>query len=211
MTHLLVVQHPIVADRVRQIRDKRTSNADFLRLAGEISRFLAYEAFRATPTTSTTVDTPVVDAAPAERIDTEYVIVPILRAGLGMSPAVQEVLPHTRVCLVGLRRNEETLRADVYLDGLPDNLAGTNVVVCDPMLATGGSLDQVLTMLESRGADDVTVLCLIAARPGVELVTERHPSTRIVAAALDEELTLNGYITPGLGDAGDRLFGPPVR
>ncbi len=207
----LVVNHPIVADKVRQLRDSSTSNADFLRLAREISRFVAYEAFRDTPTTSTTVDTPVASDAPAVKVDTEYVIVPILRAGLGMSPAVQEVLPHTRVCLVGLRRNETTLLPDVYLDGLPESLVGAHVVICDPMLATGGSLDMVLSMLRTRGATDATVLCLIAARPGVEFVLSRHPDVTIVAAALDEELTDSGYITPGLGDAGDRLFGPPVR
>ena len=207
----LVVNHPIVADKVRQLRDSATSNADFLRLAREISRFVAYEAFRDTPTTPTTVDTPVTSGAPAVKVDTEYVIVPILRAGLGMSPAVQEVLPHTRVCLVGLRRNETTLLPDVYLDGLPDSLVGAHVVICDPMLATGGSLDTVLTMLAARGATDTTVLCLIAAQPGVEFVLSRHPDVTIVAAALDEELTNTGYITPGLGDAGDRLFGPPVR
>ena len=207
---LLVVDHPVVADKVRQLRDARTSNADFLRLAREISRFVAYEAFRHAPVTVTTVDTPVTVGAPAVRIDTEYVIVPILRAGLGMSPAVQEVLPHNRLCLVGLRRDETTLEPEVYLDGLPDRLEGVHVVVCDPMLATGGSLDRVLTMLEERGAGTVTVLCLIAARPGVELVHSRHEAV-IVAAALDEELNAVGYITPGLGDAGDRLFGPPVR
>ena len=207
----LVVNHPIVADKVRQLRDSSTSNADFLRLAREISRFVAYEAFRDTPTTSTTVDTPVASDAPAVKVDTEYVIVPILRAGLGMRPAVQEVLPHTRVCLVGLRRNETTLLPDVYLDGLPESLVGAHVVICDPMLATGGSLDMVLSMLRTRGATDATVLCLIAARPGVEFVLSRHPDVTIVAAALDEELTDSGYITPGLGDAGDRLFGPPVR
>ncbi len=206
-----VVNHPIVADKVRQLRDRTTSNADFLRLAGEISRFVAYEAFRSTPTTPTTVDTPVATAAPAVKVDTEYVIVPILRAGLGMSPAVQEVLPHNRVCLVGLRRNETTLLPDVYLDGLPETLVGAHVVICDPMLATGGSLDRVLSMLESRGATDTTILCLIAAQPGVDFVQSRHPGVTIVAAALDDELTDNGYITPGLGDAGDRLFGPPVR
>ncbi len=211
MSTPLVVNHPLVADKVRQLRDRTTSNADFLRLAGEISRFVAYEAFRATPTTPTTVDTPVVEGAPAVRIDTEYVIVPILRAGLGMSPAVQEVLPHNRVCLVGLRRNETTLLPDVYLDGLPDTLVGAHVVICDPMLATGGSLDKVLSMLRSRGATDATILCLIAARPGVDFVQSRHPDVTIVAAALDEELTDYGYITPGLGDAGDRLFGPPVH
>lgn len=211
MDSLVVIAHPLVADKVRQLRDVRTSNADFLRLAGEISRFVAYEAFRSTPVTVTTVDTPVVKSAPALRVDTEYLIVPILRAGLGMSPAVQEVLPHHRVCLVGLRRNEVTLQPDVYLDGLPETLQGVHVVLCDPMLATGGSLDCVLTMLRERGAGTITVLCLIAARPGVEFVSSRHPDVTIVAAALDDELTDVGYITPGLGDAGDRLFGPPAR
>ncbi|HTB08923.1 MAG TPA: uracil phosphoribosyltransferase [Acidimicrobiales bacterium] len=211
MDSLFVVDHPIVADKIRQLRDVRTSNADFLRLAGEISRFVAYEAFRDTPLSDTTVDTPVMKGAPAQRIDTEYLIVPILRAGLGMSPAVQEVLPLHRVCLVGLRRNEHTLQPDVYLDGLPDSLIGVHVVICDPMLATGGSLDRVLEMLGERGADATTVLCLIAAQPGVDFVVSRHPDVRIVAAALDAELNDVGYITPGLGDAGDRLFGPPAR
>ncbi|HQT99715.1 MAG TPA: uracil phosphoribosyltransferase [Acidimicrobiales bacterium] len=211
MDSLVVIAHPLVADKIRQLRDVRTSNADFLRLAGEISRFVAYEAFRSTPVTPTTVDTPVVKGAPALRVDTEYLIVPILRAGLGMSPAVQEVLPHHRVCLVGLRRNEVTLQPDVYLDGLPETLRGVHVVLCDPMLATGGSLDCVLTMLRARGAGTITVLCLIAARPGVEFVSSRHPDVTIVAAALDDELNDVGYIIPGLGDAGDRLFGPPAR
>ena len=125
----------------------------------------------------TTVDTPVMKDAPALRIDTEYLIVPILRAGLGMSPAVQEVLPHHRVCLVGLRRNEVTLQPDVYLDGLPESLEGVHVVVCDPMLATGGSLDCVLEMLRGRGAGEITVLCLIAARPGVEFVLSQVTPT----------------------------------
>jgi uracil phosphoribosyltransferase len=208
---LLVVEHPVVADKIRQLRDVNTSNADFLRLAGEISRFVAYEAFRHANVSATTVDTPVSKGAPALRIDTEYVIVPILRAGLGMSPAVQEVLPLHRVCLVGLRRNETTLLPDVYLDGLPEDLEGAPVVICDPMLATGGSLDRVLEMLELRGVGDTTILCLIAARPGVDLVLSRHPHVTIVAAALDEQLNDVGYIVPGLGDAGDRLFGPPVH
>jgi uracil phosphoribosyltransferase len=208
---LLVVQHPVVADKVRQLRDVNTSNADFLRLAGEISRFVAYEAFRDTPVAVTSVDTPVMRGAPALRIDAEYLIVPILRAGLGMSPAVQEVLPLHRVCLVGLRRDEVTLKPDVYLDGLPESLEGVHVVICDPMLATGGSLDTVLEMLRERGAGETTVLCLIAARPGVDFVLGRHPNIKIVAAALDDRLNEVGYIVPGLGDAGDRLFGPPAR
>jgi uracil phosphoribosyltransferase len=207
----LIIEHPIVADKVRQIRDVATSNADFLRLSGEISRFLAYEAFREIPTATTTVDTPVVKGAPAQRIEEQIVIVPILRAGLGMTPAVQEVLPHHRVCLVGLRRNEETLVPDVYLDGLPEDLENAHVVLCDPMLATGGSLVCVLDMLRARGAGEITVLCLIVAQTGLDFVASHHPDVRVVAAALDEKLNDVGYIVPGLGDAGDRLFGPPVH
>jgi len=211
VTELLVVDHPLIADKVRELRDKRTTNHDFLRLAGEISRFLAYEAFRDAPITVTTVDTPVVSGAPAVRVDEEYLIVPILRAGLGMSPAVQNVLPRHRVCLVGLRRNEETLQPDVYLDGLPERLEGASVVICDPMLATGGSLVCVLDMLRAKGAGPVTVLCLIAAQPGIDHVRAQHDRVKIVTAALDEHLNDVGYITPGLGDAGDRLFGPPAH
>ena len=208
---LIVVEHPLVVHRLRWLRDERTTNSDFLRLTGEISRFLAYEAFRDAPLTDATVDTPVSRQAPAQVLDEEFLVVPILRAGLGMVPAVQEVLPRSRVCLVGLRRNEQTLQPDVYLDGLPERIDGVQVVVCDPMLATGGSLVCVLDMLRERGAGDVTVLCLIAAQPGVDFISERHPEIRIVAAALDAHLNDVGYITPGLGDAGDRLFGPPVR
>jgi uracil phosphoribosyltransferase len=208
---LHVLDHPLIADKVRELRDKQTSNADFLRLAHDITRFLTYEAFRAAPTVATTVDTPVVSGAAALRLEREYVIVPILRAGLGMSPAVQSVLARHRVCLVGLRRNEETLLPDVYLDGLPEELSGASVVLCDPMLATGGSLVCVLDMLRARGARDITVLCLIAAAPGVEFVRSHHDDVRIVTAALDRELNDQGYIVPGLGDAGDRLFGPPAR
>jgi uracil phosphoribosyltransferase len=149
--------------------------------------------------------------APAVRVEREYLIVPILRAGLGMSPAVQAVLPRHRVCLMGLRRNEETLQPDLYLDGLPDHLDGVSVVICDPMLATGGSLIAAIELLKSRGAADITALVLIASQPGVDLVRAAHPDVRIAAAALDPILNDVGYITPGLGDAGDRLFGPPAR
>lgn len=196
---------------MRQLRDAQTSNVDFLRLAGEITRFLAYEAFRDLPVVPTTVTTPVQDHAPAVTIERNTIVVPILRAGLGMSPAVQAILPRHRVCLVGLRRNETTLQPDLYLDGLPVDLAGEAIVICDPMLATGGSLVAVLDLLHARGARDVTALVLIAAAPGVERVHAAHPTVRIVAAALDPILNDVGYITPGLGDAGDRLFGPPVH
>ena len=211
MPELLVVDHPLIADAVRQLRDEKTPNADFLRLAGDISRYLTYEAFRHAPVTPPTVDTPVMKGAPAVRVDREYLIVPILRAGLGMSPAVQAVLPKHRVCLMGLRRNEETLQPDLYLDGLPERLDGVSVVICDPMLATGGSLVAAIDLLKQRGAADITALVLIAAQAGVDHVHGLHDDGRIVAAALDPVLNDVGYITPGLGDAGDRLFGPPAR
>ena len=211
MPELLVVDHPLIADAVRQLRDEKTPNADFLRLAGDISRYLTYEAFRHAPVTPTTVDTPVMKGAPAVRVDREYLIVPILRAGLGMSPAVQAVLPKHRVCLMGLRRNEETLQPDLYLDGLPERLDGVSVVICDPMLATGGSLVAAIDLLKQRGAADITALVLIAAQAGVDHGHGLHDDVRIVAAALDPVLNDVGYITPGLGDAGDRLFGPPAR
>ncbi len=151
-------------------------------------------------------------SAPAMRVDTEYVIVPILRAGLGMSPAGQEVLPHHRVCLGGTAAERGKHCNPTYiLTVFPSRLEGMQVVLCDPMLATGGSLVCVLDMLATRSAGAVTVLCLVAARPGVAFVHERHPNVKIVAAALDDELNAVGYITPGLGDAGDRLFGPPVH
>ncbi len=206
-----VLDHPLVLHRLRWLRDVRTENPEFLRIAGELSTFVAYEAFSGAELVDDTVDTPVARGVPAKVIDEEYLVVPILRAGLGMVPAVQAVLPRCRVCLVGLRRNEATLAADVYLDGLPDRIDDYHVVVCDPMLATGGSLVQVVDMLEARGARAVTALCLIASVPGVERFTAAHPSARVVTAALDPTLNDVGYIVPGLGDAGDRLFGPPPR
>jgi len=206
-----ILDHPLVHHRLRFLRDEHTANPEFLRLAGELSRYVAYEAFRDAPLTDTLVDTPVAAGVPAKVVNEEYLVVPILRAGLGMVPAVQEVVPRSRVCLVGLRRNEATLEADVYLDGLPDRIDGAHVVVCDPMLATGGSLIQVADMLVARGAGDITALCLIASVPGVERFCKAHPTARVVAAALDQTLNEVGYILPGLGDAGDRLFGPPPR
>ena len=206
-----VLDHPLVAHRLRWLRDEHTTNPEFLRIAGELSKYLAYEAFREAPLVDATVDTPVQKGVAAKVIDEEYLVVPILRAGLGMVPAVQEVLPRSRVCLVGLRRNETTLQPEVYLDGLPERIDGYHVVVCDPMLATGGSLIQVVDMLEGKGAREVTALCLIASVQGTERFTAAHPTARVVAAAMDPTLNEVGYIVPGLGDAGDRLFGPPPR
>ncbi len=209
VTSLTVVEHPILAHRVAALRDRRTDRDSFRRLVAEITRFLTYEALRDLGTVEVTVDTPVAEGAPARRVSEEILVVPVLRAGLGMVQAIQEVVPLTEVAHVGLRRDEVTLRSEVYLNRLPADLRGRRVIVCDPMLATGGSLVQVCDMVTGRGAREVMVLCVIASRYGIEAFVAAHAAVRLFCAAVDPELNGAGYIVPGLGDAGDRLFGPP--
>ncbi len=204
----LVVDHPVVADRLAALRDKATAAGPFRRLVTELSVFVAYEVLRDLGTRAVRVDTPVAHQIPGRRLDEPVLVVPILRAGLGMVSAVQELLPHSEVAHVGLRRHEQTLCADVYLDRLPRTLGGRRILVCDPMLATGGSMAQVCTMLAERGAGPVTALCLIASAPGVQRLAASHPTVQVACAAVDPELDGRGFIVPGLGDAGDRLFGP---
>jgi uracil phosphoribosyltransferase len=206
---LTVVEHPILAHRVAALRDRRTDRDSFRRLVAEITRFLTYEALRDLGTVEVTVDTPVAEGAPARRVSEEILVVPVLRAGLGMVQAIQEVVPLTEVAHVGLRRDEVTLQSEVYLNRLPADLRGRRVIVCDPMLATGGSLVQVCDMVTGRGAREVMVLCIIASRYGIEAFVAAHAAVRLFCAAVDPELDGAGYIVPGLGDAGDRLFGPP--
>ncbi|HEY7948909.1 MAG TPA: uracil phosphoribosyltransferase, partial [Acidimicrobiales bacterium] len=155
------------------------------------------------------VDTPVASGVWCPRVEETVLLVPVLRAGLGMIPAIQAALPVTEVAHVGLRRDETTLQADVYLDRLPGDLTGRRVVVCDPMLATGGSLAQVCTMVKERQASSVTVLSLIASVPGLAFFRSEHPDVDVACVAVDPALDERGFIVPGLGDAGDRLFGPP--
>lgn len=205
----LVVEHPVVADRLTRLRDVRTSNADFRRLVAELSGHIAYEALCDLETVDGPIDTPVSSAVSAPRVAESVLLVPILRAGLGMIPAVQEFLPLSDVAHLGLRRNEETLEPDVYLDRLPADLSQRRVVVCDPMLATGGSLAAACSLVRARGASRITALCLIASAPGLAHFRAEHPDIGVACAAVDAELDDRGYILPGLGDAGDRLFGPP--
>ena len=148
-------------------------------------------------------------AAPAQRVSEVVLLVPILRAGLGMVQAIQEVIPLTEVAHVGLRRDDATLQSDVYLNRLPGDLSGRRVVVCDPMLATGGSLAQVCDMVAERGTERMLALCIIASEPGLAAFEARHPAVPVYCATVDPALNEVGYIVPGLGDAGDRLFGPP--
>ena len=209
MTVVTVVDHPVLAHRLAQLRDRRTGSDTFRQLISEVSGLLAYEALRDLGTDDVTVATPVADAAPARRVAEVVLLVPILRAGLGMVQAIQEIVPLTEVAHVGLRRDEATLRSDVYLNRLPRDLTGRRVIVCDPMLATGGSLGQVCGLVRERGASEIIALCIVASEPGLAAFGGDHPGVRVYCAAVDPELNGAGYIVPGLGDAGDRLFGPP--
>jgi uracil phosphoribosyltransferase len=209
MSPVVLVGHPVLAHRVAALRDRRTDRDAFRQLVGEISGFLAYEALRDLGTAEVVVDTPVVEEVAARRVVETVLVVPVLRAGLGMVQAIQEVVPLTEVAHVGLRRDETTLRSGVYLNRLPKDLTGRRVIVCDPMLATGGSLTQVCDLVVERGARQVLVLCIIASEPGLATFALAHPDVPLYCAAVDPELNDQGYIVPGLGDAGDRLFGPP--
>jgi uracil phosphoribosyltransferase len=204
-----LVDHPVLAHRVGALRDKHTDRDTFRQLVAEVTRFLAYEALRDLGTEEVLVDTPVSDGAPARRVNENVLVVPVLRAGLGMVQAIQEVVPLTDVAHVGLRRDEATLASEVYLNRLPRRLDGRRVIVCDPMLATGGSLIQVCDLVRDRGAREVLALCIIASVPGIAAFRAAQPTVRLFCAAVDPELNALGYIVPGLGDAGDRLFGPP--
>jgi uracil phosphoribosyltransferase len=206
---LTVVDHPVLAHRVAQLRDRRTGGDTFRQLIAEVSGLLAYEALRDLGTDTVTVDTPVAAAAPARCVAEVVLLVPVLRAGLGMVQAIQGIVPLTEVAHVGLRRDEATLRSEVYLNRLPRDLGGGRVTVCDPMLATGGSLVQVCNLVTERGASEVIALCILASEPGLDAFAVAHPCVPVYCAAVDPELNDAGFIVPGLGDAGDRLFGPP--
>jgi uracil phosphoribosyltransferase len=203
-----IVDHPLVADRITQLRDERTTPADFRRLANEVAAFLAYEALRDVATDATTVRTPLDVDAPGRRLRLPLpFLVPILRAGLGLLDGVLSAMPGAEVGLAGLRRDEATFQPDWYCSVFPDDLAGRAAFVLDPMLATGGSLAAVCEVLERRGAATITSICLLASPEGLERITSMSPATHVVTAAVDDHLDERMFIVPGLGDAGDRLFG----
>src|SRR5271154_7027599 len=163
MTDVTVVDHPVLAHRLAQLRDRHTGGDTFRQLVAEVSGLLAYEALRDLGPDAVAVDTPVAEAAPARRVAEVVLLVPILRAGLGMVQSIQEIVPLTEVAHVGLRRDEATLRSEVYLNRLPRDLGGRRVMVCDPMLATGGSLGQVCGLVRERGAAEIVALCILAS------------------------------------------------
>jgi uracil phosphoribosyltransferase len=208
---ILVVDHPLVAHKLTTLRDERTDSPTFRRLTEELVTLLAYEATRDVRTGPITVQTPVAEASGIKLTAPKPLVVPILRAGLGMLEGMSRLLPTAEVGFLGMIRNEETLNASTYAERLPEDLSGRQCYVLDPMLATGGTLAAAIRFLVDRGADHITAICLLAAPEGVERIegelADLDVPVNLVIAGMDSHLNEKGYIVPGLGDAGDRLYG----
>lgn len=202
------VDHPLAASRLTIMRDARTDNVAFRGALADLGAMLVYEAARDLDTEEFDVETPVATAR-GRRLSDPPIVVPIIRAGLGMIDPALAMIPDAQVGFLGMARDEETHEPVPYLEALPDDLSGRTVFLVDPMLATGGSLLHGLRLLAERGASDITVVCMVAAVPGVEAVRDSgYPVKALFTATVDASLDDNAYIVPGLGDAGDRLYGP---
>jgi len=201
-----VIAHPLVQHNLARLRDKRTQSQEFRRLLGQIASLMLHEATRDFAVRSVSVQTPL-STTRGFQLEREVVLVPVLRAGLGMLDAILQLIPHARVGFIGLKREETTLRAQFYHKSFPKNLGRFEVILIDPMLATGGSAVAALDLLAEQGAKYIRLVNLVAAPEGIRRVQKSHPRVPIFTAAIDRRLDERGYILPGLGDAGDRLFG----
>jgi len=206
MKGVTVIGHPLVQHNLTRLRDERTQPQEFRRLLGEIASLMIYEATRSLAVVPLAVRTPL-ERARGFRLAREIVLVPVLRAGLGMLDAILQLIPHASVGFIGLKREETTLRAVFYHKSFPKNLRRFEVILIDPMLATGGSAVAALDLLFEQGAKGVRLVNLVAAPEGIRAVRAKYPAVPIFTAAVDRRLNERGYILPGLGDAGDRLFG----
>ncbi len=202
-----VVDHPLAVARLTTLRDERTNNAGFRAALRDLTVMLVYEATRDAGRETFPIRTPLAETL-GVRLANPPLLVPVLRAGLGMVERALELIPEARVGFVGVARDEETHRASGYLESLPDDLTVLAVMVLDPMLATGGSITHTIGLLHRRGASDITVLCAVAAPEGIAALEKAAPSARLFTAAIDDGLNEIAYIVPGLGDAGDRQYGP---
>ncbi len=207
MDHLTIVQHPLVQHKLSLMRDRDTPTAVFRQLLREISQLLAYEVTRELPMTTRAIETPLQEMEAPVLAGRKLALVSILRAGNGLLDGILELVPSARVGFVGLYRDEATLEPVQYYFKVPDQLGERLVIAVDPMLATGNSSVAAIDLLKGAGARDIRFLCLLAAPEGVERMRAAHPDVPIVTAAVDERLNAQGYIVPGLGDAGDRMFG----
>lgn len=203
---LHVLNHPLITHKLTQMRQTSTTTKDFRQYLDEIAGLMAYEITRDLPTVEIDIVTPVAPTKQRE-VQKEVVLVPILRAGLGMINGIHGLVPTAKVGFVGLYRDEETLEPHEYYAKFPSNLGEAVVMVLDPMLATGGSASAAIELIKKRGAKTIKLVCLVGAPEGVKTIENDHPDVDIYLAALDEKLNDKGYIVPGLGDAGDRIFG----
>jgi len=206
-----VANHPLISHKLTVLRDENTDSPTFRRLVEELVTLLAYEATRDVQTVSVKIKTPVTETTGLKMAEPRPVVVPILRAGLGMLEGMTRLLPTAQVGFLGMVRDETTLQASTYANRLPEDLTGRHCFVLDPMLATGGTLVAAFNFLIERGAAEITAICLLAAPEGIKVVEDAFKDSKVqitlVTGSLDEKLNEKGYIVPGLGDAGDRLYG----
>ena len=206
MEQVTVITHPLVQHNLARLRDKRTQPEEFRRCLSEVAALMVYEATRSFETLAVDVETPLATAR-GQQLSRPVVLVPVLRAGLGMLNSILQLIPHAGVGFIGVKRDEATFRAEVYHKSLPEDLSAFEVILIDPMLATGGSALAALQLVTDRKAHRIRLVSLVAAPEGIKNLRSRMPNVPIFVAAIDDRLNEKAYIVPGLGDAGDRLFG----
>lgn len=206
-SNVMIMDHPLIRHKLSLIRDKNTGSKEFREMVGEIAMLMCYEATRDLPLQEVEIETPVGVAKTEVISGKKLAFVPILRAGIGMVDGVLQLVPAAKVGFIGLYRDPQSLSPVDYYSKLPSDIEEREVIVLDPMLATGGSAVEAINLIKKKGATNIKFMCVIAAPEGIEALTKAHPDVSVYCAAKDEKLNENGYILPGLGDAGDRLFG----
>ena len=204
---VIELKHPLVEHKLAILRDKKTGTKEFREIVSELATMLCYEAMKDAKMEEVEIETPIQKMKTRKINEDNYAFVPILRAGTGMLDGIIQVVPNAKIGHIGMYRDEETLIPHEYYAKFPMGLESAKVIVLDPMLATGGSADMAIQNIKDRGAKDIELVCLVGAPEGVKYIEEHHPDVKLTLAALDEKLNDKGYIVPGLGDAGDRLFG----
>lgn len=206
-SNVTIFDHPLIQHKLSILRDKNTSSKDFRELVSEIAMLMCYEVTRDLPLEEVEIETPICKTTVKHLAGKKLAIIPILRAGLGMVDGIRSLIPSARIGHIGLYRDETTLKPVEYYCKLPKDIADRDVIVVDPMLATGGSGIDAVSQIKLRNPKSIKFVCIIAAPEGIEAFSKAHPDVSVYCAALDEKLNDNGYIIPGLGDAGDRIFG----
>ena len=207
MKNVTIFDHPLIQHKISLLRKVETGNKEFRELVSEITMLMCYESLRDLPLEDVEVQTPITKTMTPMIAGLKLAVVPILRAGLGMVSGVQSLVPSAKIGHIGMYRDEETLEPHFYFLKYPKDIAERDVLIVDPMLATGGSADMAITKMKELGCRNIKLMILVAAPEGVKFIYDRHPDVEIYCAALDDHLNENGYIVPGLGDAGDRIFG----